>query len=400
EKFFKNAMNIINKDKMKILRISDFNTKGLMGADEKENKDTAWGRLVKGSGISNQDKTAGGSFGIGKSVPFGCSDIRTIFYASKDINCIESCIGVTRLVTFPYNECKDISNPRGLTTGMGYYSEDLSKNAIFELPSFEDGYIRNETGTDLYIMCMSDQENLVDKLIENILDNFMISLWKEKLIVNIKTSTVNKIINKENIGVYIKELENKYRNENVTKKKFINNIKNYYDLLCLPKSENVQKIFIEKEFYGEKYKFNSGEAYLYVMKIEGGNRRIMITRQAGMKLFELDRMPCAIPDFTGILYIVGDRMNAEFRCMETPEHNKWVSTTTKCKGKEKYYDSMEKDLKRYVRETVKKLFNVSSDEVIDAYGAADFLPDISEENLEKGKKSKEYLVPKSLIIKK
>lgn len=66
------------KGPLNVLRISDFNTKGLEGADTGDYK-SSWGRLVKCNGASNQNSTAGGSYGIGKSASFLCSDLRTVF---------------------------------------------------------------------------------------------------------------------------------------------------------------------------------------------------------------------------------------------------------------------------------------------------------------------------------
>ena len=82
--FFERAKKVVEKKNVSVLRISDFNTKGLTGSDKDYN--TPWQNLVKASGVSDKGDDAGGSFGIGKSAPFACSDLRTVFYATQDVN--------------------------------------------------------------------------------------------------------------------------------------------------------------------------------------------------------------------------------------------------------------------------------------------------------------------------
>jgi len=69
--FFENSCNVLNREKISVLRISDFNTIGLTGSD-KEYEITPWQSLVKSSGVSDKSGASGGSFGIGKSAPFAC----------------------------------------------------------------------------------------------------------------------------------------------------------------------------------------------------------------------------------------------------------------------------------------------------------------------------------------
>ena len=70
--FFKKALRSINSSEITCLRISDFNTSGLLGSHEEYN--SPWCNLTKSSGASDKSGTHGGSFGIGKFAPFACSD--------------------------------------------------------------------------------------------------------------------------------------------------------------------------------------------------------------------------------------------------------------------------------------------------------------------------------------
>lgn len=380
ENFFKDALKIFGNEYIDVLRVSDFNTKGLEGANEPSCLST-WKRLVKGSGVPNQNATAGGSFGIGKSAPFRCSKIRTVFYVSKDIKNIDSSIGVCRLVTFPDENLISEDNVNGYTTGMGFCSENNKKEAILKLLNFEEDYKREESGTDLYIMCLKKEENLLKKIVKSVLWNFLVSVWNENLIVSVKIADKSVVINKNTIEENLKYIEDLFELKEGMKK--YSDLKNHYDLLRLPESEKIKKFKIKACEYGEKYGFNDDEAILYLLEVEKGNRRVLTCRSAGMRLFDMSGFSSAIPDFTGILQIVGDNMNAEFRNMETPTHDDWDSNMLACEGKESHYEKMKGDLTRYIKGQVKKEFLSKISEKIDAYGVADFLPD-SIENQKEG----------------
>lgn len=92
--FFKEATTVASLSAIDLLRISDFNTTGLTGSDKEYS--TPWQDLVKASGVSSKGGSSGGSFGIGKSAPFACSKLRTVFYATRDINRLEAFQGKIR----------------------------------------------------------------------------------------------------------------------------------------------------------------------------------------------------------------------------------------------------------------------------------------------------------------
>ena len=97
--FFEKAINGLNGQQLKVLKISDFNTTGLTGSKDLKNKNSNWVGLVKSLGNSNKSMGEGGAFGIGKNAPFACSSIRTVFYNTLDTEGIKAFQGVTRLVS-------------------------------------------------------------------------------------------------------------------------------------------------------------------------------------------------------------------------------------------------------------------------------------------------------------
>jgi hypothetical protein len=77
EIFFDNALELVSKSKLSVLKISDYNTTGVRGPCE---NGSPYYALLKASGQSKKSQsTAAGSFGIGKYAPFAVSSLRTVF---------------------------------------------------------------------------------------------------------------------------------------------------------------------------------------------------------------------------------------------------------------------------------------------------------------------------------
>ena len=122
EQFIEQAKQILTADSINFLRISDFNTKGLEGANSAE-LGTPWSSLIREAGSSNKGDSSGGSFGIGKSAPFANSKIRTLFYESLDVTGFKSHIGVANIMSFE-------TDRQQITTGAGYFTNNENSRAI------------------------------------------------------------------------------------------------------------------------------------------------------------------------------------------------------------------------------------------------------------------------------
>ena len=187
--FFKKAKAVVEGNIIHVLRISDFNTTGLQGSDEEFN--TAWHNLVKASGVSGKEGSAGGSFGIGKSAPFACSDLRTLFYATKDIDGLSAFQGIARLVSFRekgfLGKDKD-----SITTGIGYYSSDKKNSPLRECLSLDPRYTRTEYGTDIFVLGFNKSADWKSEIICSILDEFLIAVFNGELVVKIDDTTIDK----------------------------------------------------------------------------------------------------------------------------------------------------------------------------------------------------------------
>ena len=308
-RFLEKAEKNFKKEKIRVLRISDYNTTGLTGSDKKKN--STWNNLVKSTGVSDKTGSSGGSYGIGKSAPFACSDLRTLFYNTLDKDGLEAFQGVANLVSF---EKEDI-----VTQGTGYYGNSKDNTAIRNMDSF-GGYTRKESGTDIYIIGFLDDEEWKKKVVEAILENFLISILNE----NIEIKVEDVLINKENLSF----LMEKYKED-------IELTYEYYQVL------------MEKDSQALEIEFKDlGKFKLYLLIKKDFKRRILISRSNGMKIFDKNRISSSI-QFSGVCILEDDKLNSYFREMETPQHDNWESDRHR---NPKEAEKMKKDFFSILRE--------------------------------------------------
>lgn len=351
--FIDRAEKTLNTSTIPILKISDYNTKGLEGA-ERRDIGTPWSTLIKEKGSSNKSDTSGGSFGIGKAAPFACSDLRTLFYSTCIYENKERYhIGVSNVMSFEKQD-------QSVTQGVGFYSlGEFTESIQGDLEFIK--HPRTEKGTDIYIAGFNKQVGWQEAIIESILVNFFITIWKQKLIVKVG----NQEINSDSLGTYINKLPDQ---------SIFGDTKDYYELLT---SNETVMIPIKQDDYGKEFGYDDDEAILYLLKKKPANRRILMTRSTGMRLFEQKNISSSIY-FTGILMIEGKHMNVDFKKMENPAHDDW--------SPERYIEDPRKakrmlsQLKRYNKEKVIELFQEKVTDEMDAVGISDFLPDTNMTN--------------------
>ncbi len=337
--FFKKAYETIAKDTIHILRMSDFNTTGLDGSDKQLNSN--WSNLVKSSGVSDKGASAGGSFGIGKSAPFACSDFRTVLYSTYDCNGVEASQGVARLVSF--------ESEQGITQGTGYYGNKERNQPVFQQFKLDKGYDRQEPGTDIYILGFRQDVAWKEQIIAAVLEGFLVAIWKELL--EVKVDDV--IISRETLNTVIEAYEAHV--DSYTR--------NYYKVLMAEDT-----VVIKQDFEG------LGEIALYLNLDNEFHRKVCINRKSGMKIFDKDRIHGYIP-FAGVLILEGMEVNKFFRPMETPQHDKWEPDRheTPSIAKKKLTA-----LNKMIKEAVMNLNIENGKDEIDVEGIGEYLPDETE----------------------
>lgn len=342
--FFDKAQKVAAQKTLSVLRISDFNTTGLTGSDKDYN--TPWQNLVKASGVSDKGDDEGGSFGIGKSAPFACSNLRTVFYATEDINGLCASQGVARLVSFPVKKGlifqKDSDD---ITTGIGYYGEKLKNQSIRECCSFQKGFMRTVPGTDVYILGYMDKKGWEDEIIASVLDDFLISIFYGTLEVR-----VGKVeISQRTLGTVVE----------VFKEKAVSAY-NYYQAMT------------SKEAHVIKTDFNGlGDIELHLLIQKDLHRRVLMGRSNGMKVFDQKNFPSSI-QFAGVCILQGKDVNSFFREMENPQHNEWQPERHHQLSLARKY---KKDLFQLIKGYVLEYGRKTTVDEIDAEGVGEYLPD-------------------------
>lgn len=340
--FFKSAQKTIAEDYIKILCISDFNTVGVLGSNEQQN--SPWQNLVKSSGVSNKSGDSGGSFGIGKSAPFATSSLRTIFYNTLDKNGLRAYQGVSRLATFKNNQGET-------TQGKGYYGVINGNSPIlgkqFPLLTCQ----RTECGTDIFIVGFNSCDTWKDEIIKSIIEGYLISIFENKLTIDIDGT----LLNKDSLGLLIE----KYKDS-------ITRVYDYYQILIDNTSE-----WINAEIDG----MNS--VSLKIVARNGLCRKVLMARSNGMKIFDKDRFSTTF-QFAGIC-ILRDDVNSYFRAMENPQHNSWEPDRIgDDHSQKKLAEKRKKLLYKYMNTVVKELSKQDICNEMDAVGAGEFIPAIDE----------------------
>lgn len=343
KEFFTSAIKEIEKDTCNVLRISDYNTSGLLGSREPINTD--WTNLTKSSGASDKKGTAGGSYGIGKFAPFACSFFSIVFYSTYDVKREQASQGVVRLVTFQREDGQN-------TQGIGYFGNEQN-TPIYDQISLDPNHNRKdeEYGTDIYIAGYKYAGDTWKKdIIISILDGFLGAIWNEKIEVRVGDVEISKSKLGDLIELYKDDLTG-YTDK-------------YYEVLISEKTK-----WRSTDFLG------MGEVKLGLLIGDPeAPKRVAMIRQTGMKIMDKDRLPGHVP-FTGVMFIDGEEINRRLRLIENPEHTEWQPERAKNPYQEK---ELLREINSFIKKHIEELISHSMDEAIDAVGVGNFIPDISD----------------------
>ena len=339
------------------LRISDFNTTGIYGADSKE-KDTPFYNLTKGSGVSNKDGTSGGSKGIGKFASFVASDTNTVFYSTKANDGSCACIGISKLRSAPIPGAdSDL-----LTMGIGYYAISEKNLPILEELSLDNSFSRkdNEFGTDVYIIGFSGQEGWKNDIIAKVLDSFMVAIVFGELEVIVDDEIVNKEAIKEII------YSDSFQRERTPTE--VRGIRAQYELLQEDESVLKTKLQIDEK----------NEVTVYLKQYDQQNemnatKHCVMVRYPYMKITY--NRPGAFLPFSALCIIHDNELNMRLRDIENPQHTDWeIKRLNKFPEEKKITKRLKKKLEDMVTEYIRTVLRDSSGESTDIEGAGEYLP--------------------------
>ena len=339
QQFFKKAIELLQSETIPCLLIRDFNTTGLTGLDE--DRGGRWHSLVKAKGSSNKlDDTAGGSFGIGKSAPFACSALRTIFYSTRSADGV-AMQGKSVLITH-----RDKNKKR--TQGVGFIGikkddEIIAERESTQIPKFLS---RSENGTDVLVVGFTE-ENWADKIKAAALTHFWPALELKRLEFLIKESKKNPIkISHENIDEGISWL---------SEKKMAKNAKEIPEFLATfrARPEKLQII-------------NAGECKFH-LRISDGEKdypNTVCCFRTNAMVIEYMHLNTS-GNFIGVFMCDSKQGSKVFREMEPPRHDKWTpeqphdyEIRLRCKIT---YDDMRQQCRNHIRKRIESEIKQSVD---------------------------------------
>lgn len=353
------ALDSINKQNTIVLRISDFNTTGL--SHPYEDSDEGWNALTKLDGGATKTGDKAGAFGIGKNAPFTNSDYRLVFYRTLNEAQETAAQGMSRFISFP----EDLSDSMNtMTTGIGYYGNPQGNLPVDSISELEQLYKRTEMGTDVFVYGFNAGTEWDRDVINEVLENFLMAIHKNLLRVTVDDKKIDNSTLSRYLGAYNAKIKNAYW---------------YYQVLVRPET----KVFT-RGFHG----LGTLKLSVLVDSSEKLNRKILITRSSGMKLFALGNMSRII-SFSGILEMEGKELNEFFREMETPAHDKWLPSrhSTNVSLAKEYNN----ELKDWIRDCIQTLGEHSSDDEIEVAGLAGVLQKESDKATQSGDDNKESL---------
>ena len=340
--FFNNAINILNDNKIRCLRISDFNTTGLTEIESRSGS-SSWKNLVIDRGVSDKKGDKGGSFGIGKDASYACSELRLVFYSTINVDNEKAFEGVCKLPSFKKDDINYV--------GWGFFCKDDGilnrQKPIRESISLDPGYTRkvNQYGMDKFIIGFDSRViNIEEELVISSINNFLHAFIEGRLVVKIKDIEISK----ETIG----GLVDKYKND---KRLDIDTIE-LYETVSDPTDMRTISLYEEND------------VELVVKMKENYRSRVSMVRKTGIKVHNTSRGLVKNCSYSAAILLEGELVNTNFKKFENIEHNKW-SLLKAPEHKDKYHE-MIKELNNLIKDLNEKNYQES----VDADGVKEFLP--------------------------
>lgn len=184
--FFKQAERVLTAPEIPILRIADFNTRGLRGPCLDGHPFYA---LVKSSGISDkEDDTSGGSFGIGKSAVYSASDLQTVFYSTlykgDDGSLDFLCQGKTKFRSFVDDEGEPFRS-------IGYWGEAKGFQPVGDPAQVPHWLRRDEIGTTVCSIAVRETDDWQKEIAASIVTNFFSAIHAGKMEFKVDGDLIN-----------------------------------------------------------------------------------------------------------------------------------------------------------------------------------------------------------------
>jgi hypothetical protein len=354
-RFIDAGLKCLDQPKLRVLKISDYNTRGLNGEDG--DRSGAWFNLVKSVGSTNKTAGQGGSFGIGKGAPFAASTLRTCFYSTFNDRSQTVFQGVAKLVSH--------AGPDGkVRRGEGSYGM-AQQASIRNRSQIEEAMVRKQRGLDIYVMGYKVQDDWQEKLTLSVLRNFWLAILDAELTVRIDGQEISQATVDE---LLVKHFKNEPYADSIKPQ---GNPLEYFKAY-----KNSKPFHKELPLLGSvRFYFNLTEEHI--------NRVVMLRKHKMVIYARQFRFPA---HYAGVFICDNDKGNEELRRLETPSHDNWDSARYPEKGQ-----TIEDEIRTFIQECLKKMTKAQEAGRIEIPGLHRYLPfEHEEDDTQSGGSAKVY----------
>lgn len=378
EDFFNQAKSLLGKPTTKILRISDFNTKGLAGPSGQES--TPFHSLLKGAGVSNnKTETSGGSFGIGKNASFAISDLQTVFYSTvykdKEGELNFAAQGKCRMVSHI-----DSSGVKRRATG--YWGNPEGYVAVEDPSEAPEWMRRSEVGTSVFCAGFRQSEGWQWSIAYSLLINFFAALYRNRMAFEINSGEIK--LNHNTVAALFSDPRIIAAAEADGQRSHLEFSRDLFHCLISPDASE-----IEQSVQG------LGKMRFRILVADGMPKRVGIVRNGMLITSELQQFGDKLQRFVGtrefVAFVepIANEASKLMKSIENPRHDSFsanrLSDPAKRSAAENAMKQLIKDLRRHIEKAaaVEEEDEVTLDELArffaeDASGAAP--PDPAAEN--------------------
>ena len=350
-------LNLLNQDYLECLRVSDFNTTGLIGVDTNKT-DSPFFLLTKGSGSTNKHDGQAGSKGIGKYAAFAVSNLNTVFYSTKTLDSKEGGMGISKLRSAPIKD----DAPYLLTTGIGYYA--LEKNMPIKHPLIlDENFKRDTTGTDVFILGVELDELTIEKIVYTILDSFMYAILNNNVEVKVENYNINKDTLEEYLNIEFLdkvEIGEKAKKALLAQYELLSSDEILFETIKLPNDYGEIKI---------KVKLYDPQTNDIV------SNQCDIIRHPYMKIKKYaPEIPCL---YSAVCVIEDPSVNEMLRKIENPQHTEWeVEQLITDKDTKKRYKGLVRSINKAIKEYISNMAMANIEDTMDLPLASYYIPDL------------------------
>lgn len=369
QKAYDRILTHLERDKIRCLRVSDYNTTGLIGVDSNVLKENKFLALAKGTGLSEKTgSVSGGSKGVGKNAAFLLSNTKTVFYstnANQDAagRCSSVCgyIGVSELIS-GWIDDEHKTRDDDFTQGTGYFASDDLNNAIGGVLDLDSNYHerKEKSGTDIYIVSFEPEDNWKEEIVCSILDSFMAAIVRKEMSVYV-----------DGIEINSNSIEDLVYNENLIPDKMKSGLISQYILLT---DSNIVKTYdVETEY---------GHCDLYILPLKKSDKcqpthKCVMIRHPLMKIKDIS-LSQSLP-VSAMCIIDNGQIGKMLRRIENPQHLDWEPNRCETSDEKREYKALLSEIVRQIKEKVIDCLKIEDEQEIDPNGAGDYLPEKAEE---------------------